>query len=874
MKISLNTIKFVNQHYGSAGDPAPHGLDDLVEKIGAQLGAIEEIIDVGSKYEGVVVVRIVSCEKHPNADKLNVCAIDDGGVTSDVERDENGHVQVVCGAPNVRAGLLVAWLPPGSTVPESVGKDPFVLGTRELRGVVSNGMLASARELALGDSHEGIMEIGLDSDETAPKPGTTFADAFHLRGDVVLDIENKMFTHRPDCFGFMGVAREIEGIYNRPYKSPAWYTLDAEIPDVEVGVLPLTVSNELPDLVPRFCAIIMRKVTVKPSPQWLQIDLAKVGQRSINNIVDYTNFFMLETGQPLHAYDYDKVKALSRQADGSAEIIIRHPRHGETIKLLNGKEVEPRAEAIMIAAGDRLIGVGGVMGGADTEVDETTKNIIIEVANFDMYSIRRTAMAHGLFTDAVTRFNKGQSPLQNRAVIAKIVDEIRKFADGKVASELIDDMHVPAEVVERGSVHPPVILTADFINTRLGSQLSADEMKTLLTNVEFDVAVDFLDHNDQSVQSLTVKAPFWRTDIEIPEDIVEEVGRLYGFDRLPLELPRRSIEAADRNELIELKQKVREVLSRSGANEVLTYSFVHGKLLEKAGQNPEQAFKLSNALSPDLQYYRLSLTPSLLDKVHPNIKAGHDKFALFEIGKGHNLMHADDDDGLPSEFEMLDLVYAAKDTKSITGDKTQAGAAFYQAKLQLETLANAFGLELAYAPIKDDMDYPVTKPYDLKRSAMVSIKATGDLPDQFLGMVGELRQEVLKNFKLPQQTAAFGIGLRELLAGSKQASLGYRPLPRFPKIEQDICLKVPMAMTYAELYDFVTATLESSKLENSYHSLSPVDIYQRPDDASHKQITLRLSIASYDKTLRDTEVSGLLDQVADAAQTSFGAERI
>lgn len=851
MKISVNTIQSVNKRYGCADDIAPHGVDALAEKIGAQLGAIEEIIDFGSKFQGIIIARVVSCAKHPGADRLNVCLIDDGGMAKDVDRDANGHVQVVCGAPNVREGLTVAWLPPGSTVPESVGKDPFVLGSRELRGVVSNGMLASPRELALGDSHEGILEIDEDI-----APGTDFAEHFGLAGEYVLDIENKMFTHRPDCFGFLGVARELAGIQQVPFKSPEWYRADAALPEPEADNLELEVRNEVSKQVPRFSAIVMSDIAVKPSPVWLQIELAKAGLRPINNIVDMTNFFMLKTGQPLHAYDYDKVKAL----DGAekATIVIRHPQPGEKIKLLNGKEIAPRAEAIMIASDSKLIGIGGVMGGADTEVDDSTKKIIIEVANFDMYSIRRTSMAHGLFTDAVTRFNKGQSPLQTRAVLAKMVDEVRKLAGGKVAGPLVDSVHLPHEMVGRNAVHLPVHVSVGFINVRLGLKLTVEDISRLLTNVEFDVRADGDD--------LTITAPFWRTDIEIPEDIVEEVGRLYGFDHLPLELPRRSIAPARKDDLLELKRQVRAVLSKAGANEVLTYSFVHGKLLEKAGQDPADAFQLSNALSPDLQYYRLSLTPSLLDKIHPNIKAGHDQFALFEIGKGHNLKHTDDDGGLPGEFEMLSLVYAASDKVKL------AGAPFYQAKRHLEALAAAFGLGLTYAPVDPTTDYPVTRPYDLSRSAMVLDKVSGT----FLGMVGELRPEVLRNFKLPRQTAVFDISLRDLLAASQAGgqAASYVPLPRFPKIEQDICLRVAADLPYQHLYDFVDAELRKAAPADSYWKLLPVDIYQRPDEAERKQITLRLSIAHYDKTLRDSEVAGLLDGVAAAALDVFHAERV
>ncbi|MCA9325523.1 phenylalanine--tRNA ligase subunit beta, partial [Candidatus Saccharibacteria bacterium] len=481
MKISLNSMQGLCQRYGCLDNLVPEGVDNLVTKIGAQLGEIEDITYVKNQYDKAVIVHVVSVEKHPNADKLHVCMVDDGGRTPEVSRSQDKTVQVVCGAPNVRAGMLAVWLPPGATVPDSYSKDPFVLEARELRGVISNGMLASPKELALGDKHDGILEV---NDDGIAKPGMMFGDAYELTDDVQIDIENKMFTHRPDCFGFLGVAREMAGIQGLTFKSPDWYTPDAAIAEPETDTLALELRNELPSLVQRFMLLPMRDVQVGASPVWLQVELAKVGVKSINNIVDYTNFFMLETGQPLHAYDYDKVKALSG-GDG-AVIEVRNPRDNERIKLLNGKEIDPRQEAIMIATDKALIGVGGVMGGSETEVDENTKNIILEVGTFDMYSVRRTSMEHGLFTDAVTRFNKGQSPLQNRAVLAKVVDEIRKFAGGKVAGPVIDDNQAEG----RQWVHPPVPVTADFINARLGFSLSPEDIKVILEHVEFQVAIE------------------------------------------------------------------------------------------------------------------------------------------------------------------------------------------------------------------------------------------------------------------------------------------------------------------------------------------------------------------------------------------------
>lgn len=856
MKISLNQIRHYRDQYNWSGDPAPDGVDELVKKIGAQLAAVEEVIPVGDLYKEAIVVKVVAVEDHPNAERLHICWIDDGRQVKDATRNEKDLIQVVCGAPNVRAGMLAVWLPPGSTVPNTIGKDPFVLEARELRGVVSNGMLASAKELGIGDSHEGLLV--LEDDEVTP--GTLFAKAVNLTDDVVIDMENKMFTHRPDLFGMIGIAREIAGIQGQAFKSPDWYRVDPEFPAVEAEELPFEVQNEIPKQVPRFTAVVLRDVQLKPSPAWLQVDLVRLGLRPINNIVDLTNYYMMLTGQPIHAYDYDKVRAFS--GGNKAVLTVRHAKDGEKITLLNGKTIEPKGATMMVAAGDHLACVGGAMGGADTEVDEHSKNIIIEAATWDMYSMRRTAMQYGIFTDAVTRFTKGQSPLQNKAVVAKIVADIRQLAGGKVASPFVDVNHVPEDVARRGNLYSPVTVSALFVNDRLGCQLSAAEMATLLTNVEFAVTV--------SGDELTVTAPFWRTDIAIPEDIVEEVGRLYGYDHLPLDLPKRDLTPAPKNQLLAIKQRIRDILSQAGANEVLTYSFVHGNTMDKVGQDREQAFRLSNALSPDLQYMRLSLTPSLLEKIHPNVKTGYDEFALFELGKVHNKQELDKE-GLPIEGQSLSFACTAAGKAELQ----HSGAPYYQARKTLVDLLVTLGVleQVRFVPLRDaglqEGSWPmqVAAAFEPNRTA-----ALLDKKGRIWGVVGEFRSSVRKQLKLPDFTAGFELDPLFFLQNANNDT--YIQLPRFPKVEQDICLRVPAATSYQEVFSFVWSHLDEHRPDATYHTLGPIDIYQRDGEADHKQITLRLSLASFERTLTDTEVNSLLDKVATAARESLRAERI
>ena len=836
MKVSLNLIK---QLINFELPP----VDELVARVNQQLGGVEEVIDLKAKYGGARIVRVVECVKHPDADRLSVTKIDDGGVIADVPRDENGLVQVVCGAPNVHADMWAIWLPPKSTVPASFDEDePFVLDARPLRGVLSQGMLAAADELAIGTDHEGIVEI---HERDVPvgvelAAGARFAETFGL-DDFVLDIENKMFTHRPDCFGQLGVAREIAGIFHQQFTSPDWYKSVQQFTGAEG--LDLTVTNDAPELVPRFMAVAFRDVTVQPSPLWLQCQLVAMGGKPINNIVDATNYMMLMTAQPTHAYDYDKLRGSTLGA--------RMARDGEKVSLLNGKKYELTTDDIVIADGEGVIGLAGIMGGADTEVSDGTKNIVLECANFDMYALR-TAMRHGIFTDALTRFNKGQSPLQNAAVLKQLMGMV----GGVQASEVFDLKQFSDELDDYfdGKYTPANIdIDSKFINERLGLDLSGDDVCDLLNNVEIK------SHGpEEELDYICIQSPFWRTDLELPEDIVEEVGRLYGFDKLPRQLPRRSIKSTPKNPRRELKNAVRQSLSRAGANEVLTYSFVHERILKNAEQDITQAYKLSNALSPDLQYYRLTVLPSLLDKVHANIKAGHDEFALFEMGKGHIKMHGLGEDGLPEASQFTDIVYAAK--------KPGAGAPFYKMRRLVEQLAHDLGTKLVFKPIEQERNFPVTAPFDQSRSALVE---TTD--GTFIGIVGELKQSVVKNFKLPAYVAAASLDTAGLEAVYAKRGSHYQPLSRYPSTSRDISLKLPTNVNYASVAQDIDRVLKAVEIDAAFHVVS---IYQPPNDTSTKTLTFRLVFTSHQRTLVDSDITPIIESIQQTIQQTYGAELV
>lgn len=819
-------------------------VEELVKKIGAQLGEVEEVIDYGAQYQGVLVVKVVACDPHPNADRLHVCRVDDGGKAKGVKRDKQGLVQVVCGAPNVRKGISVAWIPPGCIVPSTYDGEQFKLEVRPLRGVDSNGMLASAQELNIGDDHDGLLVV-----DKPAKPGTPFAEVYELN-DFIIDIENKMFTHRPDCFGILGVAREIAGIQGLQFRSPDWYLKSLPLKAGKAQhTIPLQIKNGLPKQVPRFVAVALSDIKVTKSPVIMRGYLARLGVKPINNVVDVTNFLMLLTAQPMHAYDADKLPKPSLET--------RLSKTGDKLKLLNGKTLTFGDTKTMLITSDGVpVGVGGIMGGRDTEVDFETKNIVLECATFDMYAIRKASMAHGLFTDAVTRFNKGQSPLQNDIVLTYGVGMLQKLANAELASDVIDTAPDKSMGFWKG-IH----VSSQFINERLGLDLTTTQIARLLKNVEMGVTAN--------ARNLIVSPPFWRTDLEIPEDIVEEVGRLYGYDHLPLELPTRDLTPARKDDF---KAIVRATLARAGANEVLTYSFVHGDLIKRVGQNADSAFKLNNALSPDLQYYRLSLTPSLLDKVHMNIKAGYAEFALFELGKVHNKADMDvAEPTIPLEHRRLALTYAAKSSKTTS-------AAYYQAKALLSYLLDEMSVRVTYEPQTEGhgKDIPNLQawlsPFVPGRTALVYVS----LPQHstkpvLLGVVGEYRVSVAKALKLPTRAAGFELdtAILQQVANSRQ----YQPLSRFPSTHQDITLKAPVSTSYADFKAVGDEVFAKASQEHGYDIQSELTgIYQK--DSGDKHYTFRITLSHPERTLVTEEVNQLLDGLAATLKSQLKAVRV
>ena len=841
MKISINYLK----NYLSFNLP---DINELTKVIGYRLGALEEQpVNLSDVYKDVVIVKVKSSDPIADSDHLNYCLIDDGQRNKSVKRDKDGLIEVVCGAPNVKAGILAAWLPPGSILPDSFYKEQYKLEARIIRGQISNGMLASPRELLISDDHEGILEIDVDA-----KPGDSFLKAYDL-DDYVIDIENKMFTHRPDCFGLIGVAREVSGILNYPFRSPRWYIEPAKISAKSLA--DISIDNLIPDKVPRFCLVAVTNIKIGPSPIAIQSYLYRMGIRPINNIVDLTNLVMLETGQPLHAYDLDKLK---KMAGDNLTISIRSPKPNETLTLLNGKVIKPSGSSIGIAVKDKLVGLGGVMGGRNSEVDNLTKTILIEAASFNMYDIRRTSMELGVFSESVTRFTKGQSPLQTKRVLGYALKRLTELSPGyQLLTNIIDDNHLSEQVKKRDSLSLPITLSTNLINARLGLTLSAHQIAELLTNVEFRVKA----RGDK----LIVSSPFWRTDIEIAEDIVEEVGRLYGFENIESKPLNRLALVTLKNKDISIKDTVRSLLASVGANEVLTYSFVSKNLIEASNQNPLKAYELANASSPEHKYYRLSLIPSLLNKVFINIKAGYDEFAIFEIGNYHiDGLTNKEEGGIPSEYSSVALVYSAKNNKSTSPYfKARAYLDFLISKLNI----NEVSFEVVNSSTKLDSHLvELLKPFRKDRSAIVRSK------NQISGIVGEFNTKTQEKLKLPKCSAGFEVSSQLFMAA--QTDKVYSPLSKYPPVKQDVTLKVPNIKHFNEINSLLTSELDKLIQVSQKYSFILTDIFKPNAKVNHLNYTFHLEVTDLNRTLKEDEINNILAKLSKVASTKLGATRV
>ena len=776
MKISLNWIKKYVK--------VPVSDDELVRLIGARLVEVEGVVDESEKYNNIYVVKVVSCEKILDT-HLTLCQIDVGAKET---------VQVVCGAPNVCEGMLAVWIKPGAVVPASVHEDtPFVIGKRKmLNRYDSFGMLAGADELDFGDDHSGIVEI----DPEIAKPGDSLKDVFEL-DDKILEIENKSLTHRPDTFGIIGFAREVAGILGESF--------DYEYQETSLkptGGLTVKIMDK--GICDRYTAVVLEKHGEIKNKylSWMDTVLSKSGMKPISPIVDVTNFLMLLTGQPLHAFDYDKFVKVG--GNGAPEIRVRLARKLEKLTLLDDTEIKLNESDIVICSGDTPVALAGAMGGKSTMIDENTKNIIIESATFSLYNLRKTQMVHGIFSEAITRFTKGQ-PSYQCLKVAEAASEM--LSSGFRVAAVADTMTRPEKPIT-------VKVSVDEINSLLGTDYDEKLIVKTLENVGFEI-----DSN------LLITAPVWRTDIHIKEDIIEEVGRLLGYDNIAPVLPLHG--TAEKNKFLMLKTAVSDILAEFGANEVLTYSFVSSRLLDRAGLDVKNSYRIVNSISPELQLIRQTIVPSLLDKAYMNQKLPVDKFAIFEINKVYQKEWGLNSEKVPVEKNRLGLVIA---------ERKNQGTAYYKAKYYVEELLKRFGLVPEFVALKTASQE--AKPFEKKRAAEILVNG------ELIGVVGEFKNSVRRNFKLGDYLAGFELDFDKIIEVAKTV-----PTVDLAEIVDKRDLTVETDKTYGEVIQKIEEIL---KKHNLTARITPLAIYQ-PETIEHISVHLEFTEKIDDKIMAELE---------------------
>ncbi len=808
MLISLNEIKKYVEI------PSTVSNQELIELIGSRLVEIEEVIDLAPKYKGAYIAKVVKCDPIEGT-HLNLCQIDAGAVTAEFSDGET--VQVVCGAPNVHSGMLAVWLTPGAIVPSTYGHENFRLGKRKLQGYESNGMLAGADELDFDNEHKAIAEI----DPKTARPGDSLADIFAL-DDLILDVENKSLTHRPDCFGLIGFAREIAGILGIKFNEPAVFEdLEAKLPP---STLDLQVKIEGDDLCPRYSCAVFDLTRHEPSKYLTReaVFLAKAGMRAIDPMVDLTNIIMLETGQPLHAFDYDKLFTVGGAK--TPTIVVRAAKDGESLQLLDGKTIACTPDDILITSNNVPVALAGAMGGKNTEIDASTTRVVLESATFSLYHLRKTQMAHGIFSEAITRFTKGQPAAMTLPVLSETIQRL-----GVEPLTMVDEY--PGKVKSN-----TIKLTDSQINSLLGTGYDVETISQTLENVGFEV--------EEAGDVLAVTSPLWRTDIHIAEDIIEEVGRLLGFDNIPLALPKKPFSGTESSPLWQLKQELRGILSdRLAMHELLTYSFISRDLLEKVGQDPDDSYEIVNSISPELQCFRQQIVPSLLDKVRENIKSGHKDFTLYEINQVSLKSSGLTDEGTPVLKNHLGIV-------SLND--------FYELKARILALFKSLKLNIEYRAITSETANhdPYLEP---KRSAEILVG------DTKIGAFGEIKAVVLRRFKLEPVISACEINLDKIAQLPRDRATDFK-ISRFPFVERDLTLKVS---TVAQFGRFDQAIYTMLSAENLIAEVAPVSVYQA--DPATKNISFHLRFSSPERTLDQDQISAIMEKVT-VAITQLGAE--
>jgi phenylalanyl-tRNA synthetase beta chain len=811
MKFTLNWL----QDYVDTTSLSSEQLADQLTMLGLE---VDSVVPLYQELAPLITGLVVSSEKHPNADKLSLCSVDVGTKT----------VQIVCGAPNVRKGLAVVVALPGTTLPGN-----FKIKKSKVRGVESCGMICSERELGLSNEHTGIMELPDGTEQGQPFIKATGLD------DIAVEID--LTPNRPDCASVIGVAREICSIADQELKVPV---LNSVIKHTSTE---FSVTVESDELCPRYAGKLIKDIQIGPSPWWLRKLLISVGLRPINNIVDITNFVMLEYGQPLHAFDFDTLT--------DNKIVVRTPRENETtFTTLDNSERAIDLDMLLICDGAKPIAIAGIMGGMNSEVTNATTNILLESACFNAVSIRKTAKRLNLSTDASYRFERGVDPDGTINALDRAVDLICEIAGGVAPEDGIDvyDGLIPAR---------SLILRISRTNTHLGINLDSEKMAALLESIEIRC-------EKKDGDTLLVTPPSFRVDIEREADLVEEIARLYGYNNIPVTLPKVNLSypAQDSNRL--RRNDLSLALTSIDYTEAINYSFVsenHSDLLSLSKTDQRrQNVPLLNPISEDQSVMRTMLLPGLLENVKRNISFQKTAVKMFEIGKIFTPVAANSQ---PIETTRLTGVLSGSrhgDNSSLYYKNDPVD--IFDAKGSVEFIIDSLGLTCTTDTQKIHFRQPENEKYEPFTETGYSLAIYNN--NQILGTLGKIENEILKDFGIKHTVYYYDLNY-DALCELKTPGKNFIPLPVYPSVKRDIALIVPVNISSGKLLDVV----RSSK-DKLVESSEIFDIFQGDKiQSGFKSVALSITYRSQSKTLTEKNVakshSKIVRMLTDKFKGSF-----
>ncbi len=808
MKVTLNWLK---QYVDFDWSP-----DQLAERL-TMLGLeVEGVAKVSGEFEGIVVAQILASDKHPNADKLSVCKVTDG----------SGERQIVCGAKNYQVGDKVPLILPGSTLPTPPGAQPFVIKVGKLRGVESQGMMCSAKELLISEDAEGLLILPPDA-----KVGQSLAE--HLgraAGDVVYDLE--ITPNRPDLNSVIGIAREIAALTGNPLRVPP-----AELPANPGAPASSLVGVRIDDplLCPRYTARVIRGVKVAPSPAWLRAALEKVGLRSINNVVDVTNYVMLETGQPLHAFDYH----LLATAPGASipTIVVRRASGGEKFVTLDGKDRVLTPDLLLIADETKAVALAGVMGGRNSEIQDSTVDVLLESACFQARNIRATSKLLDLRTDASYRFERGADPQIAEYASRRATELILQTAGGVAAAGVVDAFPGAAEAKSLRLRHSKV-------TALLGIEIPPATQTVSLERLGFTVL-------ERDSESIVVRAPSFRVDIKREADLIEEVARLHGVDRIPSTAPRQFLGANAHDTTHDEIAAARQLLVSLGLTEAQGQTLVSDRVASLQGltEPPPDWIALSNPLSSDMNILRPSLLPGLLAALSHNLHHKTPDVALFEIGRVFRQK-----DGQPAEQRQLALALTgARQRATWSGEARDAKADFFDLKGLLEDFFEAYGVR-GVAFTRNPGHPMFVEAADLF------------IGKQPLGTAGQLHPATARRHDLRDAVLLCELNL-DLLLARRNTARAYKALPTLPAVRRDIAMLVSEATTH----EAVLGAIKQAKAPN-LETVEVFDVFRGKNvPEGQKSLAYALTYRGSDRTLTDAEVNAAHEKVVTQLKTTLQA---